>query len=184
MDLELTLKERLTLANQYEILAKLSDDKYDTDYYNNLSKILIKGFSRNYYELISEFDKDGLSQEECKFVVDVLNLYSEFRFSWRESKEVRDNLEESKTLFKGFDLNENSNLLGYYEYLVKDAGLWPEIKDLMKEGKIKDFNSHGNFPYINKLKEMLKKWEEVKIKKGEDDESGMLTLEEINYIWK
>lgn len=179
MDLELSLKERLTLANQYEILAKLSDDKNDADYYLKLVKILKNGYSKNYYEVIKEFEKEEISEKECDFVRAVLDLYRDFRYSWDQSEDVKKNVEEYKTLFQGFDLNENSKLYSYYEFLIED-GLWDEIKELMDKGKIEGFNSHGRYPDTDKLKEMVEKWEEIKRTRGNNIK--MLSSKEINYI--
>jgi len=39
VDEKLTLKERLILSNQYELLAKLSDDDYQKKQYENMSEI-------------------------------------------------------------------------------------------------------------------------------------------------
>lgn len=180
--MELSLKERLFLANQYEVLGKVSKADHDRKHYEMLVEVLKSGFSREYDELLLGFEREGLSQEDCQFVVDTLNLYRELRFSWENNKEVRDNVEEEKTLFKGFDLNENSNYYSYYEFLVNDRGLWQEIRELMNQGKIDGFNSHGAYPYISKLKSMISNWKEIQERRSIDNSYEELSLEEVNYI--
>lgn len=180
MELTFGLKERLILANQYEILSKISEDKSDASYFENLAEIFRSGYTRNYEEAFRGFEENELSQEDCKFVVDVLNLYRELYKTWEELEEVHEILEEDDVLFQGFDGNEEDQYYAYCKFLVEDQGLWGELKDLMKEGKI-NLNSH--WPMRNKYENYLLKLKEIQSRE-EYDVSECLTLEEIEYILK
>lgn len=47
-----SLKERLLLSNQYDILAKLSEDDSDKKHYENLSEVFRVGYSEEVIEIL------------------------------------------------------------------------------------------------------------------------------------
>ena len=163
MDKTLSKKDRLVLANQYDILSKLTKDDYEKKQYENLRDIFIGGYTR-YYSLATEWFSDEINQEECEFVVDVLNLYRDLYFSWSRSEEAREKINESDVLFKGFDLNDDIevNYFSFYKFLVEDLGRYSEIKEFIEEGKIEDFNSHGFGHSMEKLRVMVQKHKDIK----------------------
>ena len=73
--MELTLKERLFLANQYETLIKLSDEE-NAETYEKALEIVEKGYTNLYDELFSAVSKNNLSIGECKLVESILELYN------------------------------------------------------------------------------------------------------------
>ncbi|MED1559435.1 YfbU family protein [Bacillus paramycoides] len=182
MENTLSKKERLILANQYEILAKLAEDDYEKKQFNNLRDIFTSGYSR-YYSLATEHFSDEVSDEECKFVVDVLNMYRDLYYSWYRNKDAHEVINEKTVLFKGFDLNDEIEVKYYsfYKFLVNDFGRFEEIKEFIAEGKIEDFNSHGSGPSMRQLNLMLSKWQEIK-NRDEYNYSDDLALEEISEI--
>lgn len=86
-------------------------------------------------------------------------------------------------LFKGFDLNDpiESKYYSFYEFLVEQLGKYSEIKELMKEGKIEDFNSHGFGPNMSTLEEMIRKYAEIRESKRPMNFED-LTFEEMQTI--
>ncbi|MEB9421054.1 YfbU family protein [Bacillus cereus] len=182
MDKTLSLKERLILANQYEILSRLTQDEYEKKQFENLQNIFASGYSR-YYSLATEHFSDEVSDEECKFVVDVLSLYSSLYYSRKNNKEVQDAIDEKDVLFKGFDLNDSTEVKYYsfYKFLVQDLERFVEFKELIESGKIEDYNSHGFGPSMKKLADMVAKRNEI-IRKDDFSRPNELTVEEINEI--
>ena len=182
MDKSLSMKERLILANQYEILSRLATDEDERKHFENIRDIFESGFSR-YYSYATEPFSEEVSQDECEFVVDVLDLYSTLYYSWLRNPQAHEEIDEKKVLFKGFDLNDNQEIkyLVFYEFLVEKLERYSEIKDLMNAGKIESFNSHGFGPSMSTLSRMIEKYKEIKKRQG--FRVGIdLTLDEIKEI--
>lgn len=178
MELDLTLKERLFLINQYSILAELTEEEYDKKNYENLIEILERGYTRYYSKAITAISEEELSDKECKVVVDILDLYSDLYFYWSKDEAIQKEIDESEVLFRGFDGNENAKYLGLYKLLLNDLERFSDIKDLHDQGLIEGYNSHGFGPDLFELKNMIKRWKEIKNK----DDFKKLTLSDFNYI--
>ena len=56
MDITLTLKERLLLANQYLILEKLYPD--EAEHYAELRKVVERGYALEYIDLVEQFSEE------------------------------------------------------------------------------------------------------------------------------
>jgi len=177
-----SLKERLFLSNQYDILAKLSNDDYEKKQYENMSEILRRGYSWG-YGLVTEPYLEEVTGRECRFVLDVLNMYSKLYFSRENRKSAKDSIEEQNVLFKGFDLNDQqeSKYYSFYRFLVEDLGRFAEFREWIDEGKIEDFNSHGFGPSIEKLERMIQKFKEFNDTRQDKDDI-YFTEEEIKEI--
>ena len=156
------MKDRLILANQYEILARLSTDEYEVKQYENMRDILYKGYVWG-YDLVSEGLYNEMSEVECRFVLDVLDMYGNLYFSWERSDEAKKSIQETLVLFKGFDLNDTqeSKYYSFYRFLVEDLNRFNEFKDWLDNGKIDGFNSHGFGPSMEKLERMVQKSKEL-----------------------
>ncbi|WP_146548172.1 YfbU family protein [Rummeliibacillus suwonensis] len=182
MDSSLSIKDRLIIANQYEILSRLTEDPHEKKQFENFRDIFTAGFSR-YYSLATEYFSDELSDEECKFVIDVLSLYRDLYYSREHSVKAKEVIDEKDVLFNGFDLNDETEVkyLSFYEFLVKQLGRYEEIKELMESGKIESFNSHGFGPSMRKLKKMIDKRKAI-LKSRDYGYSDDLSIEEIQEI--
>lgn len=178
MELDLTIKERLFLINQYSILSELTEDEYDKKNYETLIAILERGYTRYYSKAISAISEEELSDKECKAVVDILDLYSDLYFYWRKDETIQKDIDESEVLFRGFDGNENAEYLGLYKFLLNDLGRFSDIKDLHEQGLIEGYNSHGFGPDLFELKNMVRRWKEIKSK----DDFEKLTLSDFKHI--
>ena len=64
--------QRLTLINQYKILAEL--DKENRKQYEEFIEILSSGYTV-FYDTLTEWISDEMNEEEGEFVLDVLDLY-------------------------------------------------------------------------------------------------------------
>ncbi|MFK4848040.1 YfbU family protein [Lactococcus petauri] len=168
--MELTLKERLFLANQYETLIKLSDEE-NAETYEKALEIVEKGYTNLYDELFSAVSKNNLSIGECKLVESILELYSDLKFARDNSSEISSTFSEHDIKFKGFDGHLSKNYAAYAEFLVLKENRWSEFKET-----IKNLDSHGAFPDLDGLKLMVERRKEI------DKSWDKLTVDDIKTI--
>lgn len=133
--MQLSKIERLSLINQFLILAKLYPE--ESTYYEQHRIALQQGFQLH-YGWIFENVWDDLSEDECRKVLDALDLYRGIVLSFVELKE-KDGLTESKVRFPGFDGNNEAAYLAYARYFIVDLGRY---KELIQGQEYPDFNSH------------------------------------------
>jgi len=155
--------KRYELINQLLILEKLYPE--DADYYSKNRKALENGYELH-YSWLTENISDGLSEGECREVLDILDMYRSITFSWQrlhKDIEIPDKLK-----FRGFDGNNETELMGYVQYFIIDLGRFDEL-------------TYGKeFPYFNSHRPMLNKYQRMLIiwRKYQFD----LTEEQINLI--
>ena len=162
--IKLSKVERLTLVNQLLILEKLYPKEASSLALRR--KALEDGYQSHYADLFESI-YDGLPAEECRFVIDVLDMYRAITFSHAHLPPAqREEISSDRLDFKGFDGNSETIYMAYTRYLVNDLGRYGEQthRDLKP-----DFDSH--MPMIDQYRRMLTKWESVKDKsKLEHDE--------------
>lgn len=149
----LTDTERLILANQYELLSKLAENEYETEYFLRISKQLKDGH-KWLYEQVFDSIGENLDDESANFVVNVLSLYRALLNSYEQLK-TKKQLKKSEVTFKGFDGNNEGELM-YFAEALGDAGRFSEV---IENGEL---NSH--FPMTSTYQKMLTKWEELEQK--------------------
>lgn len=179
---KLSIKDRLILANQYEILAKLAEDEYDRKNYENLRNVFVSGYSWG-YSLATEYFLREMNDAECRFVLDVLNMYRTLYFSRENNEKIKESVDEDEVLFKGFDANDGkeSRYLSFCSFLIDDLGRYAEIKEFIEAGKIESLNSHGSGPSMERLSRMVEKAKEIdKIRHERND--LYYTKEEVEQI--
>lgn len=164
--MELNKKERLQLSFQLRILEKLYPD--EQEYYANHRKAIEDGYQLH-YDWITENLSDGLTKDECKFVLDVLDMYGSLYFSVRELKETDLSIDDVK--FPGFDGNNETMFMAYTKYFIEDLDRFKEIQETTNGY----YNSHTRL--ISKYKNMLVKW-----KKYTADYNYKLTEDNIKEI--
>lgn len=164
----LNKKERLFLSNQLEILKNQQiimnsltggkESKVDTSYYDKKIKALREGFELHYEDVFEDI-YDGLSMEDCRFVLDVLEMYRGITYSYiaLESNAILENVCDSDIAFPGFDLNTETKCYSYCKYFVLDLNRYSEIRQYA--GKDFDYNSHTSTT-IPKYRRQLKIWQE------------------------
>jgi len=148
--MELSKKERLALINQFLILEKLYPD--EASYYEQHRIALQQGFQLH-YKWILENVWDDLSEEECRKVLDALDLYRGIVSSF-DALQDKDGLIESEVRFPGFDGNNESHHLAYARYFVVDLERYEE---LIRGQKYPDFNSHC--PMLERYERMNALWQ-------------------------
>jgi uncharacterized protein YfbU (UPF0304 family) len=144
--LTLTDVERLILANQYQILDKLDSEQG----YGLLSEQLREGHSFFYNSKLTNWFGDAMSDEDQKFVVNVLDMFSLLNDSYNalEDKTGIDNL---KIKFRGFDANDphELNLSHFASGFVKEK----KFTNIIPHGS---FNSHTRM--VRQYTEFLEKF--------------------------
>jgi uncharacterized protein YfbU (UPF0304 family) len=125
----LTKFERISLANQCRLLARAYPE--DATQHLNAATALERGYTREYP--FSHVDEE-LSEEDCNFVYDVLDMHSWLQHCVGElPKDL--GLDAADVVFPGFDGNSETEYMGYARHIGKDLGLYTDLK-------IESFNSH------------------------------------------
>lgn len=151
--MELNVKERLALSYQLKILEKLYPE--DKEYYANQRKAIEDGYELH-YDWIAEHLSEGLSSEECSFVLEVLDMYASFHYSYVQLNKNATKLTESQIKFPGFDGNNETMYMAYTKYFIEDLDRFSEIRETTNGY----YNSHA--PMVRRYKNMLYKWKQYK----------------------
>ena len=140
--MELSVKDRLILSNQYRILEKLYPDEA-ADLAND-RKAIEDGYTLNYGWLTGRLLPE-LSEERCQEVWNILEMHRAL-FIYKDLKN-KEGIEAPR--FQGFDGNEETALFSYCTYIIEDLGRYKELKG--------DLNSH--MPMLAVYAKMLDEWE-------------------------
>ncbi len=114
----LSLTEHLNLANQFQILAALNPSQADN--YNELITIAKRGFSAEYGNLFSEFNREGMTIEECEYVGEVMDMYWSIQDSYDRLSD-KEGLKESDVVFPGFDGNNELSFIAYAKFRFNEG---------------------------------------------------------------
>lgn len=166
----LTDVERLTLANQFRILAKL--DPEEADEYRMKEAIVQAGYTAYYGELF-EYISDELPLEVAQYIFDVLEMFSQLKHHYASLVD-KAGIELGDVSFEGFDGNED----GAYLYFVEFLKRYRRFIDIL--GDMKDFNSHSVFSR-KRYDKMLQRYQEVKARRA-DHTQWTMTKEELVHI--
>ena len=130
-------RDRLMLSLLHRILARVlpegaNDEDGDEDYQLQKALILESGFAGEYWFEVVGFETE-LSQQDCRRVVDILQMFRIITYSI-------DRLEEEKTpvddelvralRFHGFDHNDalEGHMARYVRYQMRDEHRWQELR--------------------------------------------------------
>lgn len=149
--MQLSRVERQILYNQCLILSML--DSHSKDDWELKMKVLDSGYS-SWYEEIVAVDTEELSEQECKFVHDVLDMYSRLFYSYKNLGDKTGIIEDDVS-FQGFDGNYETKLFSFASFLLKEANRWCEFAKV-------DCNSHAE--RVNKYKMMLEVYNGISTK--------------------
>ena len=151
--MKLSLIERQILYNQCLIMSMLDAD-YKDDWELKM-KALDSGYSIWYEEIVA-IDTDELSEQDCKFVYNVLDMYSSLLFSYTKLTD-KTGISEDSVCFQGFDGNYETKLFSFASFLLKDANRWSEFAEV-------DCNSHTE--KASKYRQMLQVYNEISPKQN------------------
>ena len=150
--MKLDIKERLALSYQLKILERLYPE--DKEYYANHRKAIEDGYELH-YEWITEHLSEGLTSEQCSFVLEVLEMYAALYYSFIKLLNPT-RLNEKSVVFPGFDGNNEIMFMAYTKYFIEDLDRFNEIRETTNGY----YNSHSKM--IPKYKKMLVKYREYK----------------------
>jgi uncharacterized protein len=150
----LSMKDRLIIANQLKILEKLYPE--EAAEYAKHRKAIEQGY-KLHYSWLTEWFYDEMSEGECQEVLSILDMYRAITFSYQKAEDKED-LEESDIKFHGFDGNNEGKQFGYTLYFIVDLGRYDELRG---ESDYPDFNSHGSVT-IDDYRRMLQVWNKYK----------------------
>jgi len=145
---ELNKFERLLLMNQYRILSLL--DQSNADHYNKLHDALENGYVASYRDDLFAGIRDGLSVEQCAFVLEVMNMYDALQRSY-DALDNKQGIEEGRTKFPGFESDYEIAQLGYARFIVEREGRFSHLKSVRA-----DFISHT--PMLDQYRRMYDVW--------------------------
>jgi uncharacterized protein YfbU (UPF0304 family) len=112
-DIELTDKERLFLANQYEILAALSD----VEHYGLMAEALKAGHKWLYDQFFASLS-ENLPDFKAQHVLTILGIYGDMKASYDHLAD-KAGIDEKSLTFPGFDGNNEYDLLSFADGLIK-----------------------------------------------------------------
>jgi len=165
--MDLTKLERIGLINQFLILEKLYPE--DADYYAKHRKAVQEGY-KLHYEWIFEHLYEEMSEDECREVLDILEMHRALAWSYMDITGSTD--VEPKYRFIGFDGNNESSQLSYASYFIIDLD---RFQELLYGKEYWDLNSH--MPTLDKYRRMLDIWRSI------DKQNKMrLSMEQMNQI--
>lgn len=147
--MELSKKERLSFIYQLRILEALYPD--DADYYAKNRTALEEGYTLH-YDWMFEHLYDELSEEQCREVIDILDMYSEIAWGLQKLDEGDELKKHHLAEFRGFDGNNETHLMAYARYFVVDLDRFA----VLKKDEYPYFNSHC--PMLETYRTMLERW--------------------------
>lgn len=165
--------ERRILANQYLLLSMKENDYMSQETAKNYATILLEGYELLYEDIFLEMD-DILSDKQCRFVLDTLNMYRAIDSSYSKLGDST-SLTRQDIAFKGFDGN-NEKEYSFGKFFIEDMN---RFKDLT-ENDYMEFNSHC--PSILKYKKQLVKYKEIVGKREDSIDKFILTEAEIKSV--
>jgi uncharacterized protein YfbU (UPF0304 family) len=145
---ELSPVQRLMLANQFRILAKV-DPEYAHEYsLDEKIEILEQGFEGEYGKILNRFEENRLSDEDCELVHDVLVMTSTFLDLKGETTIDLGDFEQA-----GFDNNQEYHHLAYARFLLeRNPGGFPGIEDAVDV----------HHPTLDRYRKMFAEWKKSK----------------------
>lgn len=149
--LQLTLKDRLLLSNQYRVLELLDPDAGGT--HRRHRDIVEHGYEIHYRSLADDFNAD-LNLDLCREVLDVLDMYAALTLSYRHAGDVS-GIDEAGIRFEGFSSDFEDEMLAYARYFILKLDRYPALRD----GAAGNFLSTG--PMLDIYRRMLKVWTEI-----------------------
>jgi uncharacterized protein YfbU (UPF0304 family) len=145
-NIELTDKERMILANQYEIMAMLNDNE---DY--ALMAETLKAGHKWLYDQLFDSLSDNLPDSQVQHVLTILGIYGDLQASYEELTD-KIGIEKNELTFPGFDGNNECELLSFASSLIKHRRFESTLGENAR-------NSH--MPTSEIYGRMIQRWNEL-----------------------
>ena len=144
--MKLSRLDRMILSNQYRILEALYP--HQADEYSRAREAIESGYTFEYERLIEHIREDGLSEEECREIREIMKMFSSLKASYN-NLEDKSGIDEWRMTFHGFSGNEETSQMAYAQYLRK-GGSFTEL------GQENDFSGH--LAALSAYRKMLSEW--------------------------
>lgn len=151
--MRLTKTERLLLANQYEILARLNP-AFESSYYTK-REVVLRGFELETNSLFHSFDEEGLSVDGCCEVINILAMYEHLDGSFQRLED-KDAISPGDIQFPGFHEDTERRQFSYTNYLMQDHRFMYLHRNYQKPSE----------PKLPVYRAMLTVWEPMKNRLG------------------
>lgn len=142
--MKLSQVERAILSNQYRILAILEPEQ--AEHYRLAETAFQNGYELDYGDFLGVYS-DVVSEDDCREVLDILQMCRVLRQAADEIKDLDDQQRELLT-FQGFDGNGETKHYAYAEWFCLERGRFGEFRS--------DFNSH--MPMLPLYRTQLALW--------------------------
>lgn len=162
---DLSLKERLLLANQYRIL-ELLDPDHAAKHADN-RQILAGAVETHYVTLLEDFS-NAINLEVSREVMDILAMFSRLRLSY-EHLDGANTLDQHAIAFSGFHPQFEHEMLSYAQFYMKKLGRHRWLSDGVGDGL------ESSMPMLDIYRRMLAEWKAIGMAK-------VLDNSEINRI--
>lgn len=147
--MELSKKERLAFIYQLRILEALYPD--EATEFSNHRTALENGYALHYDWMVEHLN-DDMSEDACREVLDILDMYRAITFSLQKL-DASDVLKQHRLAkFPGFDGNNEGQQMSYARYYIVDLDRYSELKG----GDYPRLNSHTRM--MDTYKKMLVNW--------------------------
>jgi len=164
--MKLSVAERLTLINQYEIRKLL--EPAEAKSFEERICILRNGYPFYYDELDHSLNKTEFSEQDSLFVLNVLAMFSAITDFKRRNPSDEEIHSHFFNKFYGFDGNEEARFLEFTEFIIEVKGCWKEYAGTA-------LNSHS--PMVEIYKKMVNAWLALPSQsRGNLDRNAMLTV--------
>jgi uncharacterized protein YfbU (UPF0304 family) len=144
--IELTDKERMILANQYEIMAMLNDNE---DY--ALIAETLKAGHKWLYDRLFDSVSDNLPDSQVQHVLTILGIYGDLQTSYEELAD-KGLIDKKELIFPGFDGNNECELLSFANSLIKHG---------MFESTLGKTARNSHMPTSEVYGRMIQRWNEL-----------------------
>lgn len=181
----LSALDRHVLAQQHEILARLTDDEYEREYQERRIRVLQRGYTIEYSDEFLSIEPE-LSRSDCRLVFEILDMFRILGLSLgRLEPADLDSLganARKRLSYLGLDFNDRreGRLADFVEHLVS-TDRWTEQRDFLKE---EGGNSHA--PMLSRYQRMLAAYRPIWATKtgnlGLSPEAMLLSVDELRQI--
>ncbi|KQY77549.1 hypothetical protein ASD13_02395 [Microbacterium sp. Root1433D1] len=142
-------RDRLMLSLLHRILARVLPEDADgddgnMDYQLQKAQIIESGFTGEYWFEVAGFETE-LSKQDCRRVIDILQMFRIITFSIERLQKQGEKLDEGLLYglrFRGFDHNDSleGHMARYVRYQMRDELHWAELQPQAEAAD--DGNSH------------------------------------------
>lgn len=182
-------RDRLMLSLLHRILARVlpedaNGEDGDLEYQLQKAHIIESGFTGEYWFEVAGFETE-LSKQDCRRVVDILQMFRIITYSIQRLEEHGEQLDKDLLYglrFRGFDHNDSleGHMARYVRYQMRDEDRWEELQPQVAAAD--NGNSHRQM--LDTYMRMLTEFRRI-MKRRErryDSDAYLLNIDELRAI--